>query len=77
MFGGKAVSRLTCISCKKKKDVEEKMYILSLPIPEAEFNYFSVIMVPVTSTSIKKIIFKIHHSGTVADYIQAFEERTG
>ena len=58
---------MTCISCKKKKDVDEKMYILSLPVPEAEFNYFSIIVVPITSTVIKKIIFKIHNSATVVN----------
>jgi len=60
------------------------MYILSLPIPEAEFNYFNIIVVPITSTSIKKIIFKLHNSASVvifitiqAEYVKAFEERTG
>ena len=53
------------------------MYILSLPIPEAEFNYFSVVLVPMTSSVIRKVIFKLHRSATLRDYIDAFEEKTG
>ena len=41
------------------------MYILSLPLPEAEFNYYSIVMVPVTSDMIKKVIFKLHKNATV------------
>jgi len=41
------------------------MYILSLPIPEAEYNIYSVIIVPITSNSMKKIIFKLHKSATI------------
>ena len=84
VFGGKTVSRLTCLSCKKQKNIPEKMYILSLPIPEPEFNYFNIVVVPVTSKVIRKIIFKLHKSATVvifhliqSDYINAFEEKTG
>lgn len=77
LFGGETVTRLTCLSCKKKKNVPEKMYILSLPIPEPEYNYYNVVVVPVTSSTIRKVIFKLHKSATVNDYVDAFEERTG
>ncbi len=33
LFGGKIQSKLTCNACKKSKLIQEKMYILSLPIP--------------------------------------------
>jgi hypothetical protein len=65
LFRGKTVSRLTCLACQNVKNVDEKMYILSLPIPEPEFNYYSLVVVPVTGTSIKKVIFKLPHSATV------------
>ena len=41
------------------------MYILSLPIPEAEFNYFSIVVVPMTASVIRKVIFKLHRTATV------------
>jgi len=44
------------------------MYTLSLPIPEAEFNFYSIIIVPVFSNTMKKIIFKLHKSATVVRY---------
>ena len=59
------MSNLTCCDCRKDKKVDEKMYILSLPIPEAEFNYYSVIVVPVMKHVIKKVVFKLHRSATV------------
>jgi hypothetical protein len=65
LFAGKARSKLTCPSCSNVKNIDEKMYILSLPLPEAEFNYYSVIIVPISSYSIKKIIFKLHKSATI------------
>lgn len=33
LFGGKTKSQLSCLSCKKVKNIDEKMYILSLPLP--------------------------------------------
>jgi hypothetical protein len=68
LFGGIAQSKLTCISCNKIKYIEEKMYTLSLPIPEAEFNFYSIIIVPILSNTMKKIIFKLHKSATVVIY---------
>ena len=52
------------------------MYILSLPIPEPEFNYFSIIAVPITFSYMKRIVFALRRDATVADYIDAFEERS-
>ena len=41
------------------------MYIMSLPLPEAQYNYYSVITIPITSPAIKKVIFKLHKDATV------------
>lgn len=41
------------------------MYILSLPIPEPEYNYFSIIVVPITSKNLKKFIFKLNKNATI------------
>lgn len=43
------------------------MYILSLPVPEPEFNYFNIVVVPVTSKTLKKMIFKLHKNATVVN----------
>jgi len=47
------------------KVIDEKMYILSIPLPETEFNYYSIIIVPVTTKTMKKIIFRLHKDATV------------
>ena len=52
------------------------MYILSLPIPEPEYNFFTIVAMPVTFSYMKKLIFTLHRNATVADYIDAFEERS-
>jgi ubiquitin C-terminal hydrolase len=65
LFGGKITSHLSCNSCSALKNIEEKMYILSLPIPEPEFNYFSIVVVPVTSRSLRKLIFRLPRDALV------------
>jgi hypothetical protein len=45
------------------------MYILSLPIPEAEFNYFGIIIVPLTSKVVRKVVFKLPRNAVVVKNI--------
>lgn len=76
LFRGRSDSLLTCLQCQAKKTVPENMYILSLPIPEPEFNYFSIVTIPITFSYMKRLVFTLHRDATVADYIDAFEERS-
>ena len=60
---------MTCAKCKAVKNVEENFYTLSLPIPEAEYNYYSIIVMPVYRAHLKKVVVKIHRTGTVVYFL--------
>ena len=65
LFGGRMMTKLTCNHCGEVKNFEEKFSTLSLPIPESDYNFYSIFIIPINAPYLKKVIFKIHRTATV------------
>ena len=58
------LSRFTCLKCGEVKAKEEKIHSISLPIPEPDYNYFRILLLPVYSDKILRIFLRLHRNAT-------------
>ena len=69
LFSGEIKATLTCCFCHKERHVDEKICTLSLPIPEPEYNTFTIIVFPIYEISMKKVVIRLHRDSTFVTFL--------
>lgn len=84
LFSGVVQSQIVCKSCGESKKIDERALIVSLPIPEPEYNIYTIYCFPIYDTKIRRVILRLHRTSRLVhlftiqkDYVKAFEDRLG